>query len=262
MTNTSRPAAICIFCLLTSAANAQVGEDPFAPLLKETRPLDTRLQTDYSGALQLGLGYTSEPNFMFGQYNGQHDDGGNIIGQLNWNNFRDADSYWQVSASDLGLDTREGAITWGKVGKIKVSFEFDSQLQVRNDSGSTPFSGSSNLQLPNDWISGINTSDWEGLEQALKSFDKELERNRYTAGIDARLNDNWQLITTLHYEDKHGTQDVGAAIFTDAAAGDANLLPSPVDYRTTEFEFGLLYHGQRLHMDGRLFHSRFDKQEV
>ena len=59
--------ALCVY------ASTVMGQDPFEPLGAETRPLATRWQTDYSGALQLGLGYTSDDNFMFGQYNGLHE---------------------------------------------------------------------------------------------------------------------------------------------------------------------------------------------
>ena len=261
MSNRRHTPLTIALCTLAVSAGAQTGEDPFAPLLKETRPLSTRLQTDYSGTLQLGLGYTSDSNFMFGQYNGLAEDGATIIGKLNWNSLSNADSYWQVSANDLGLDTREGSITWGKIDRLKVSLAFDSQLQVRNDSGATPFRGDTSLQLPENWVSGNSTSDWTELDSSLKSFDRELERNRYSLGIDARLNDNWQLLSNFHYEDKHGTADVGAAIFTDAAAGDATLLPAPVDYRTSEFDVGLLFQGDRLHLDGRLFYSDFDNRD-
>ena len=79
-----------VLCLYASTVMAQ---DPFEPLAAETRPLATRWQTDYSGALQLGLGYTSDDNFMFGQYNGLHEKGSTLIGHLQWNDFRSGDSY-------------------------------------------------------------------------------------------------------------------------------------------------------------------------
>ena len=113
--------------------------DPFAPLLAETRPLQTRLQTDYSGTVELGLGYVSDDNFMFGQYNGLHEKGAVLIGNLSWNQFRSGDSFWRAELTDAGLDTREGALTWGMTNRFSITAGFDSQLQVRNDSGRTPF---------------------------------------------------------------------------------------------------------------------------
>ncbi|RLA57860.1 MAG: hypothetical protein DRR04_12145 [Gammaproteobacteria bacterium] len=47
----------------------------------------------------------------------------------------------------------------------------------------------------------------------------------------------------------------------DAASGDAALLPTPVDYYTTEFDVGLLYSGQRLHLDGSLAYSDFNNRD-
>jgi MtrB/PioB family decaheme-associated outer membrane protein len=240
---------------------AQQTEDPFAPLLRESRPLDTRLETDYSGAIQFGLGYTSDPNFMFGQYNGLQEDGANLIGNLNWTSFDNADSYWKISGNDLGLDTREGSITWGKVDRLKVSLGFDSQLQVRNNSGATPFRGNNQLTLPEDWVSGTYTSQFSNLNESLRGFDRELERNRYSLGFEARINDDWQFLSNLNYEDKKGTSDTGGAVFSDASAGDSVLLPAEVDYSTTELDLGLLYQGNRLNLDGRLFYSDFNNRE-
>jgi MtrB/PioB family decaheme-associated outer membrane protein len=246
--------------LATSGALAQEA-DPYAPLAAETRPLKTRWQTDYSGAVQLGLGYTSDDNYMFGQYNGRQKDEATLIGNLQWQDFRSGDSYWQVSMSDLGLDTREGEVTWGKRDRLKISLGFDSQQQVRNDSGRTPFRGDDKLRLPDDWVRGLTTSDWDTLDESLKKFDRELTRDRFSFAADARLSDRWRMETSLSYEDKQGHSDVGGAIYTDAAVGDSVLMRSPVDYRTTEFDLGLSYDGDRLHLDGHLGYSDFDNKD-
>ena len=246
--------------LVASGALAQEA-DPYAPLALESRPLQTRWQTDYTGAVQLGLGYTSDDNYMFGQYNGRNKDEATLIGNLQWQDFRTGDSYWQVSLSDLGLDTREGEVTWGRPDRLKISLGFDSQQQVRNDSGRTPFRGDDNLQLPDNWASGLYTSDWTTLDDSLKKFDRELERDRLSLAVDARLSERWRMETSLSYEEKQGHGDVGGAIYTDAASGDAALMRSPVDYRTTELDLGLSYEGDRLHLDGHLAYSDFDNKD-
>ena len=154
------PFPLTVASALVLAANAALaeteeaaGEDIFTPLLLETRPLSTRWQTDYAGSAQLGLGYVSDDNYMFGQYNGLHEDGVTLIGNLRWQDFSNSDSYWRASVDDLGLDTREGELTWGRSDKLRVTVGFDSQLQVRNNTGRTPFRGSdNNLDLPK-WIS-------------------------------------------------------------------------------------------------------------
>ena len=246
--------------LSQEAAPAETA-NPYAPLALESRPLQTRWQTDYSGAVQLGLGYTSDDNYMFGQYNGLYEDEATVIGNLQWQDFRDSDNYWQVSVSDLGLDTREGEVTWGRPDRLRINLGFDSQKQVRNDSGRTPFSGDTYLTLPGDWQSGATTSDWSTLNGSLRQFDRELDRDRLFFGADARLSDHWRMETNLSYEEKQGHSDVGAGIYIDGSSADAVLMRAPVDYRTTEFDLGLSYDGSKLHLNGQLAYSDFDNKD-
>ena len=96
-----------------------------------------------------------EIGFMFGQYNGLHEKGMTLIGDLRWQDFA-GDSYWRADVSNLGLDTREGSVTWGS-NRIRVQLGFDSQLQVRNDSGRSPLRGGSDLTLPAEWVSASTT---------------------------------------------------------------------------------------------------------
>ncbi|MCB1677845.1 MAG: MtrB/PioB family decaheme-associated outer membrane protein [Halioglobus sp.] len=234
--------------------------DPYAPLMAESRPLPTRWQTDYRGALQLGLAYTGEDNTMFGQYNGLSSGEPSLIGQLQWQDFS-AESYWRVSVSDLGLDTREGEVTWGRPDRLRLRLGFDAQQQVRNDSARTPYGGGDTLRLPDAWVSGSTTGKWTALQQALHPFERELTRERISLALETRLSSLWRLYGNFAYEDKHGTADTGAAIYTDASGGDALLLPSPVDFRTAEFDLGLNYDGERLHLDGRLSYSDFDNRD-
>ncbi len=252
---------------LACAAHAQdaaetqaTAEDPYAPLLLETRPLATRWQTDYSGGVQLGLGYVSDDNFKFGQYNGLNEKGATLIGNLRWQDFS-GESYWRASVDDLGLDTREGEVTWGLGDRLKLQLAFDSQLQVRNDTGRSPFRGGSTLNLPLDWQSGSNTGDFSTLSASWHGVEQELERDKLSLAIDYKLNENWQLDSSLSYEDKQGTSAVSGAIYSDLVTGDAAHLAAPVDYRTTEFDLGLAYSGSSLYLQGRLDYSDFDNAD-
>ncbi|MEP5568643.1 MAG: MtrB/PioB family decaheme-associated outer membrane protein [Halioglobus sp.] len=258
--------AISAMVLITGSVVAQTeapeAESPYAPLLVETRPLNTRWQTDYAGGVQLGAGYTSDDNYMFGQYNGLHESGTTVIGNLRWQDFSESESYWRASISDLGLDTREGELLWGRSDKLRIKLGFDSQIQVRNNTGETPFGGSdSALQLPTNWETGNTTSDFGQLEASLYRFDRELERDTLFAGVEAKLSDNWRIDSSLSYEEKQGTSDTAGAMYVDASAGDAAFLPMPIDYRTTEFDVGLIYGNGKLNMEGRLDYSDFDNKD-
>ncbi|MGB1140304.1 MAG: MtrB/PioB family decaheme-associated outer membrane protein [Halioglobus sp.] len=236
-------------------------DEPYAPLILQTPSLASQGQSDANGLARLGLAYTSDDNFMFGQYNGLSDDGVTVIGDLRWLDFSDPDSYWQVSLSDMGLDTREGELTWAQREGIKVTLGFDSQQQVRNDSGATPFSGDYNQTLPADWVSGINTGDFANLQGALSGFDRELDRDRFYINATSPLGESWRISSNLSYEEKEGHGDVGAGIYINGASADSVLLRDPVDYSTTEFDIGLAYAGTKLHLDGLLAYSEFDNDE-
>ncbi|TDG12458.1 MtrB/PioB family decaheme-associated outer membrane protein [Seongchinamella unica] len=242
--------------------DAAQAETAYAPLLVTALNQGHTWTSGYAGHVQLGLGYTSDDNFMFGQYNGLQDDGANIIGNLHWQDFSNRESQWRLSVSDLGLDTREGRLSWSNNGKLQVNLGFDSQIQVRNNSGETPFRGSSSpLRLPDNWVTGSTTADFSQLGASLHGFDRELERDKLFAGLQLRLNDSWQLDGNLSYEEKQGTGDTAGAMYLDASSGDAVLLPRPVDYRTTEFDLGLAYNAGKLNLQARIDYSDFDNKD-
>ena len=231
-------------------------EDPFAALANDLPPLETRWQINYSGSAELGLAYVSDENFMFGQYNGLEEDEATLIGKFDWTG-SGLNGLWQISGSDLGLDTRSGRIQWARDG-LTVYVELDSLQQVRNNSGRSPFRGGDQLLLPADWVSSNVTSGFDTLDSSLRNVDQELERDRYTLGIAARLWENWDIESSLHYEEKEGTRDVGAAIFQDASAGHAAILPQPVDYETLEFDLNLNHSGDNYSLAGSWHYSDFD----
>ncbi|RLQ21304.1 MtrB/PioB family decaheme-associated outer membrane protein [Seongchinamella sediminis] len=261
-----RLTAASALVLLAHGAVAQ-DEDKTAQPEADYAPLVVNLSQGYriaghGNGLELGLGYTADDNFMFGQYNGLSDDGAVLIGNLHWQGFSNSNSQWRVSMSDLGLDTREGRVSWSNNSKLQFSLGFDSQIQIRNNSGETPFRGSgAPLRLPDNWVTGSTTGDFSQLQASLHQFDRELERDKLFAGVELRLNDSWRLDGNLSYEEKQGTSDTAGAMYVDASSGDAALLPRPVDYRTTEFDLGLAYGSGKLNIEGRIEYSGFNNED-
>lgn len=255
------PGCRLALCALALPLQAAEPADPFAPLARETRPLSTRWQTDYRGLVELGAAWTSDDTFTFGQYSGLDEQGANLIGNLQWHDYSNTDSTWDIQLSDLGLPTREGRVTWSLGQRLKVELELDSQQQVRNHSGATPFRGTTTLNLPTDWQSALKTSDFSQLQSSLRSLDRELERDRYRIGLEGKLTDAWTLYGSWLYEEKQGTGDIGAGIYIDAASADATLLPYPVDYRSQEGELGLRFGGAALQVDALLHYSDFDNRD-
>lgn len=251
-------------CATVPAAANDEGTKPaaaYAPLQLKLRPPAPQGRDAYNGGLEVGGAYTDDNNFMFGQYNGLNEEGLTLIGNLQWQHFADPEHYWQLSLSDMGLATREGHITWGRPGHLSVTLAFDSQNQVRNDSGRTPFTGDYEQTLPQNWVSGIDTSDFAALESSLRGFDRELDRDEVSLAFDARLAGNWRISSHLAYQQKKGDGDIGAGIYINGASADAVLLQAPVDYATTELDLGLAYEGSRLILDGMVAYSDFNNDE-
>ncbi|QFU76814.1 MtrB/PioB family decaheme-associated outer membrane protein [Halioglobus maricola] len=260
-----RLSAIAALVLAASTALAQDKAEPeeeaiYRPLQVTALASPDVLLSEYRGTVELGLGYTSDDNFMFGRYNGLQEDGATLIGNLNWQDFS-GDSNWRVTLSDLGLDTREGEVTWQNKNAFKLSLGFDSQQQVNNNSGATPFRGSGTLTLPDEWVYGSTTGDFSELQASLNYFDQEITRDKLFANLSTRLGDRWHLSGGLSYEQKEGTGDISGAMYTDAASGDAAYLPMDIDYETTEFDIGLSYAATGLNLEARLDYSDFNNQD-
>jgi len=240
------------------------GEDPYGELARETRPLATRWEVDYSGEVEAGAGYVSQDNFMFGQYNGLYEQGGVFIGNVAWRGWHgDGPRYFDVEARDLGLETRRGLLEWGSAGRFRLGLLFDNQIQIKNNDSRTPFLGvgSSDLTLPSNWQSGANTSDWTTLDGSLRGFDRELKRHTYGLQFDSAIGGGWSLKAALTTEHKEGTTDTGGAIYIDASNPHAVLLPQPIDQRTTQFDLAFDYAGEASQWNIAYYFSHFDNQE-
>jgi MtrB/PioB family decaheme-associated outer membrane protein len=223
---------------------------------EDKRPLATRWQTDYVGAVELGVDYVTDDNFMFGRYNGRYKDEAKIFGNVDWR-WANSSGRWDLQGTDIGTDVPFARIEWDR-DKLNVFFEIESSYQVSNDSGRSPFRGDDNLTLPVDWEASNVTSGFTTLYDSMRGVDQELDRDRYSFGIAAQLTDAWKLETSLSYEEKDGTQDIGAAIFPDASSGHSAILPQPVDYETTEVDLALSYNTDKLQLNGSWHYSDFD----
>jgi MtrB/PioB family decaheme-associated outer membrane protein len=257
----------CHMCAASSLVLAAWGvvaqeTDSYTPLgLQNRPPLKTAWQADTKGSVQLGLGYTSSDNYMFGEYNGLNEEGASLIGNLQWQDFNNGNNYLLGYVSNIGLDTREGELIWGRAGHYSVTAGYDSQLQVGNDEGRTPFSGNTNLQLPQDWASGLTTDQWTNLNQSLHGFDQELKRERVYLDLESRLNEHWDVSGGVSYEEKTGHSNIGSGIYTDGSSSDTVLMKQPIDYRSTEANVGLSYSDRRVKLSGELNYSDFDNQD-
>jgi MtrB/PioB family decaheme-associated outer membrane protein len=225
---------------------------------QDSRPLETRWALDYNGFAEIGVGYVSDENFEFGEYNALDDDEAFVIGNLDFSG-GEGGSLWNLSVSDLGLDTREGSGTWRNEAWT-ITLEYDGQKQVKNNTGRTPFRGGELLLLPDAWVSGVNTSDFTALADSLRDVDLEIERDIYRLGVSYRFNEALNVEGSVAYEEKEGHRDRGGATGGNISAGDAVIIPGRIDEENLEFELALNYNAGNLALSGSFFYNDFENQ--
>lgn len=139
--------AIVTLSLVPVVGAAESEEDPLVAAL--TRPTST---------VQAGVGYNSEDNFKFGEYNGLQDRGAFGIGNIDvrgGGHYDDGDTTrWRVQGSNLGLENRNLKAEYGMQGRFRLNFEYDELRRNRSDSYQTPYlgTGTNTLMLPSNWV--------------------------------------------------------------------------------------------------------------
>ena len=215
------PAGVAVLLATPLPGYGQSEPDPFAFLAEDTRPLVTRHAVDYHGYVNIGADYTSDENFTFGQYNARNEDEVKLrldADITSWDpdgRLGDFTDYWRVWASDLGSDVRQGYVEFGRVGDYTARLGYDQQLQVRNDSGRTPFiGGGENLVLPGNWVASNITSGMDLLTSSSRQLDQEVERKRFEMAFAKQFGPAWDAAIDFSTEQKTGTKNGSEFLLT------------------------------------------------
>ncbi len=143
----------------------------------------------FSGHVEIGAGYLSDDAFKFGEYTGLVDEGGFAIASGEAR-YRDEDAnFFDLSAYDLGLDSRALATAGGSQGTYRLHLRYDELPHNVSDSGRTPFAGAggNDLTLPAGWVDAGTTAGMTELSASLRTVELATERKRRTTGRAGRL---------------------------------------------------------------------------
>jgi len=207
-----------------------------------------------SGTLDVGLGYVSDDSFKFGEYTGLHEQGGFLVGNAGAR-FRGEDAaYWNVDASDLGLDSRSLSAEGGKQGAYKLFLNYKELPHFISDSVLTPFSGTggNSLTLPPGWVTAPSTDTMTSLAGSLHDADLETQRKRLGVGVSLTPAPEWEYALNFRHETKEGTQRIAGAFFFNSAQ-----LVQPVDYVTDQLDASASYAGRKLQAKFAYYASTF-----
>jgi MtrB/PioB family decaheme-associated outer membrane protein len=203
--------------------------------------------------ITLKLSYVSDDNFAYSKYRDAANKGLRFGADFQG---RFADT-WTVDAGDLGLHSQWLDLKALVHNDLQLALTYQETPWHGNNSGVTPFSGSSSLTLPGDWQAGISTTDFSN---SPFTFDRELLRKELGIALGKGLTDSISINARINVEDKSGTELKGLSIYTNAANPQAVLLPTPVDQTTTQFNISIDYGTASSGADLRLFLTDFDNR--
>jgi MtrB/PioB family decaheme-associated outer membrane protein len=198
----------------------------------------------YSLTPGLGAGYVSDDSAKFGEYTGLNEEGAYVVADAQ-GRYRTKDGLWlDLSAIDLGLDSRYVGIEGGKQGKYRMSFSYKQLPHNISDTAVSPFIGfgTDSLTLPSNWVPAGTTGTMTALDGSLRGVDLETERRLFDLGGSLTPVKHWAFAVNFRHEEKTGTRGTGGSfIFNDS------LLPMPVDYKTDQVDISAAYSVPRFH---------------
>lgn len=190
------------------------------------------------GTLDAGVTAVSGKSAKFGEYNGLQRQSSTAVlgGEVR---YRGAEGmFGNLTATDLGLDTRSLVAEGGKEGLYGLRFAYTELPHRLADGTQTPFLGvgSANLTLP----AGFPAADTPNmpLTAALQPVELGLKRQRYDLSASLLGGERWTYQVSLRHEVKDGLQRASGSFFANAAQ-----LVAPVDQVTDQLELATRYAG-------------------
>ena len=209
-------------------------------------------EQEWSGSVDAGLGHVSDKSYKFGEYTGLNKQGGFFLGDGSVR-FRGAGAYyWNINASDLGLDSRSLDAEGGRQGKYKLILKYDELPHTLSDSARTPFvgNGGASLTLPPGFPAA--TTGAMPLASTMQQVDLSTQRKRLAVGGSWIGASDWEYAVKFSHETKEGMKRTAGAFFANSSQ-----LVEPVDYVTDQVDASASYTGRRLQAKLAYYGSRF-----
>lgn len=197
-----------------------------------------------------GVGYVSDDNTRFGQYNGLRDKGGYGLLDLDLVKRDDATGTWMViRGHSLGLDHRDLRLEHNRQGDWGYFLEFNQIPRFEPYTANTAVTG---IGTPNLSVPAAPTA---GTPVELKT-----ERQILGAGFDKILSGGFDVQVRVRSEDKTGER-----VFARGTTGGAGLFqftPEPIDSNTQQIEAILGYVTEKLQLSGGYYGTFYNNRNT
>lgn len=208
-----------------------------------------------SGTVDLGIGYVSADSFKFGEYTGLKERGGFPVANAVTRFRGEEAAYWNLDASNLGLDSRSLNAEGGKYGKYKVFLKYEELPRYYSDSTVTPFlgTGGGSLVLPPGWVQAGSTGGMSALPGSLRQVDLDTQRKNLGVGASLIPSPEWEYSVNFRHDTREGTKRIAGTFFFNSAQ-----LVRPVDYETDQLDVTASYTGKKWQTRFSYYASVFD----
>jgi MtrB/PioB family decaheme-associated outer membrane protein len=212
-----------------------------------------KFEQGLSGTLDVGLGNVSDKSAKFGDYTGLNKKGGFFIGDGAARSRGEDGAYWNLNASNLGLDSRSLDAEGGQQGKYKLLLKYDELPHFISDSALTPFvgNGGASLTLPAGFVPG-GTTGAMSLAGTLQQVEIGTQRKRLGVGASWIPVSDWEYAVNFRHETKEGTKRTAGSFFVNSTQ-----LIEPVDYVTDQVDASAAYTGKKFQMKFAYYGSKF-----
>jgi len=204
----------------------------------------------------VGIGYATDGERRFGQYNGIKDDGFYGLLDFNWVKRNDENGTWtRIFGRSVGLDSRQLRFEQQRQGNWGYSIDYSriprfEPLTITTMVGGI---GTNNLVIPTTLTPGGGP------------IDLKTKRDALGLGFDKVITGNWDVQVKFRNEEKDG-----ARIFARGTTGTGpvgsfgqfEFAPEPIDATTRQLEAKLNYNGGALLLTGgyygTMYNNKFD----
>jgi len=221
---------------------------------------------------EAGFIYSSEDSFKSGEYTGLEEEG--FLANVNFSilspSVYDDDEkkiFYELTGTNLGLDSRSVFGKYGELGKYSVYIDYDQLPRFQFDDAFSVFSGAgtTNQTLPAGWVpTGNNPATLAATNATFPSsnqIDVETERKKFGGGFSWNVSELWQVTGNYHHERKDGTETLGAET-GGGGGGPSSILIVPVDYQNDEFDVGISYVDRKKQFELRYYLSLFRNDDA
>ncbi len=194
--------------------------------------------TGWRGDVTAGAGFADSESARFGRYTGLDDDGAYFLGGAGARYLGADGEYFDLDATDLGLDTRSVRIRGGERGRYRAYLNYSRIPGFVADDTRTVFEGvgSRDLRLSSDWEPAPTTGGMTGLGGDLADIHLGKRRDTLNLGVDLFKRRTWEYGVEYKRIEDTGSRIQGGSFITTAS-----LLPLPVDRVTDQVEARVAY---------------------